>query len=138
MRDWEASCAEGGQRWQVTCWEFGWDRDPEDTSFCWSILPKAPAPLPQDYGVCSCTTSQGRSVRGVSGAAQHNPKTKQPKQGPPNERALPLHRVLGEKGGPWSTERQGQYGYCTLVHVQNCTLTCQQLKIINKASLKRQ
>lgn len=82
--------------------------------------------------------SQGSSVRGVSSAAQHNPKTKQPKRCPPNERALPLHSVLREKGVPWSMERQGQCGHCTLVLVQNCTLTCQQPEIINKASLKRQ
>lgn len=55
----------------------------------------------------------------------------------PKERALPLRSVLGEKGVPWSTERQGYCGHCTLVRVQNCALTCRQPEIRNEASLKR-
>lgn len=50
--------------WQVTCWEFGWDREPEDT-FCWSILPGPPAPLLQDCSTCSCTGRAPSSLKAI-------------------------------------------------------------------------
>lgn len=78
-----------------------WERDPEDP-------PSAGASFQRQLILCTrpqaCAgalygipVSQGRSAQGVSSAAQHNLKTKQPKQGVPKERALPLQCPQGER-----------------------------------------
>lgn len=126
MRDWEVSCAEGGQRQQVICWEFGWDRDAEDVFCCWSILPEAAASLPQDCGMCSCTV-RGPSFLtvGLCEKSQRccsaEPQDQATQAGSPERTSSPPQCPQGKGGVPCSTERLCR---CIFVCVQHCTPSC--------------